>query len=301
MKKKGVWMAAALVLVLAVLGTWKYGNWSQKSEEQHADRLMEAAYKAKDYQGMMAVADSLEEEGSLSAVEANYWRGYASDRLKRKDEAERYWRVSMAAGERAADKNDFVTYAKSASRLANMFTVRGDYEETLKLALPAVRRLEEQQCDTTSDYVNLLIYIGCCQAVMGKDVIETQHGFYLAYKKHKQLIDQKHTDASYKDAIAGLINVAYYCVKAGKYQDALYYTRYFGELLGEYELRPGVSASYIDRQLGRYDIYKAQALDGLGRKAEAAEAFAAFLDTEFSGSPEGLTLANEYRKSKGEQ
>ena len=127
---------------------------------------------------------------------------------------------------------------------------------------------------------------------------ESKHGFFRAYNKHLENIKKKRSDAAYKDAIAGLINVAFYCVKAEKYQDALYYTRYFGELLAEYELRPDVNPEYIDRQIGRYDIYKAQALRGLGKKEEAAETFEAFQTTEFSTTAEGLSLAEEYMKAE---
>jgi hypothetical protein len=291
MRQKKLWM---LAFVMTSLLTIACGGDKEKELRLQADKTMEATHKAKDYQAMMTNADSLEKAGLLSPTKANYWRGYACDRLKQKEQAEQYWKASMEAGEKTQDKEDYIMYAKAASHLANLLSIRGDYEETLKLAQPAVELLEEQKCDTTSDYVNLLIYIGCCQAVTGKAVEESRHGFYRAYSKHLENIKKKHTDASYKDAIAGLINVALYCVKAKKYEEALYYTRYFGELLGEYELRPDVNQDYIDRQLGRYDIYKAQALKGLGRDEEAAETFEAFEETDFSQTPEGLSLAKDY-------
>ena len=291
MKQEKLWV---LAIAITALLTTACGGSKDKELRLQADQIMEATYKAKDYDAILAKADSLEKAGVLSPTKANYWRGYACDRQKQKDKAEQYWKASMEAGEKTKDKEDFIIYAKSASRLANLLTIRGDYEGTLKLAQPAVERLEEQKCDTTSDYVNLMIYIGCCQAVTGKAVEESRHGFYRAYSKHLENIQKKHSDASYKDAIAGLINVAHYCVKAKKYEEALYYTRYFGELLGEYELRPDVSQEYIDRQLGRYDIYKAQALKGLGRDEEAAETYNAFEDTDFSQTPEGLSLAKDY-------
>lgn len=289
MKKRFLWavVATAVVVVLTAACSGK--------AEREADQMMEAAHKVKDYHKMLSTADSLERAGVLSAVKANYWRGYAYDRLKQKDQAERYWKASMEAGQKTKNRQDVAAYAKSASRLANLLSVRGSYDETLKMAIPAAARIEELKCDTMSDYINLLIYIGCCQAVTGQKVDEAQHGFYRAYEKHLENIKRKHTDASYKDAIAGLINVVHYCVKAEKYEDALYYTRNFGELLGEYEMRPDASAEYVDRQLGRYDIYKAQALSKLGRQAEADETFEAFQATEFSSTPEGLSLAADYQ------
>lgn len=296
MKQKKLWMLAAVATALMITAC---GDSSQKEQRAKVDQMMEAAHRAKDYEKLLTLSDSLEKAGSLSPVKANYWRGYAYDRQKQKDMAERCWRASMEAGAKSESEDDLVMYAKTASHLATLLNIKGDYKETLALTVPAVERLEALKCDTTSDYVNLLIYIGCCQAVTGIQVDESNHGFYRAYKKHLENIKKKHNDASYKDAIAGLVNVAHYCVMANKYQEALYYTRYFGELLGEYEMRPDVDAGYIDRQLGRYDIYKAQAQKGLGMDEEAAETYEAFQETEFSATPEGLALAKDFLGTLG--
>lgn len=275
-------IVAATLLVTACGGSGK---------SQEAEQLIETAYQQKDYQRIQQLADSLEAEGDLQKGKADYWRGYACDRQKDKKQAEQYWRAALTETEGSTAPADLEIYAKSASRLANLLSINGNYEETLQMALPVAERLEKLQCDTTSDYVNLLIYIGCCQVCVGNVANDTDYGFYRALKKHRENIDKNHSDAAYKDAIAGLINIAYICVKVGKYQDALDYTRHFGELLSEYEYRPGVSADYIDRQLGRYDIYKAQALTGLGRRAEAAEVMESFRMTNFSKTPEGRAFA----------
>ena len=283
-----------LLLAVALLLTAGCGSRVSKAEKARSKQLVEATAKEKNYDRLMRVADSLEQAGSLSVATAAYWRGYACDRKKQADKAEQQWRASMKAAEVSQDPDDLDAYVKSASRLANMLCLRGDYEATLAMAQPVVARLEAMKCDTTSDYVNLLIYIGCCQATVGKQVEEVDHGFYRAYKKHLENIERRRSDDAYKDAIAGLINVAFYCVQAGKFNDALYYTRYFGELVGEYEQREGVSADYIDRQVGRYGVYKAEALAGLGRKKEADEVFKAFEATQFSKTAEGQALAKEY-------
>mgnify|MGYP002861109626 CR=1 FL=1 len=194
-------------------------------------------------------------------------RTYAYDRLKQTDKAEASWRQAMELTRDAEKGDDDAIYVKSASHLANLLCVNGDYEGTIQLAAPIITRLEEQKRDTTSDYENLLIYVTCCKAAVGGGTDEEiEAGFEEAYARHQEYIKKNRNDTSYKNAIAGLINIAYYCVKFKKYKYALTYTRNFGELLGEYEQREGVSADYIDRQLGRYDIYKAMALQGLGEK-----------------------------------
>ena len=49
---------------------------------EQADSTMQAAYKQRDYKGMLQMADSFEAAGVLSDVKANYWRGYACSRMR---------------------------------------------------------------------------------------------------------------------------------------------------------------------------------------------------------------------------
>ena len=294
--RKSRWLVgAALFTVSFSLFTTSCSNQPSKEQADKADRLMETAHKAKDYQRLMVLADSLEKDGSLSPAKAYYWLGYASDRTNHKRMAEFYYDTAL----KAADTEDPEIYAKAASHLTNLVSVRGDYESALKIATPVVQQLEKMQCDTTSDYVNLLIYIGCCQAGLGQTDDETDDGFEKAYQKHLDNVKKNRTDAVYKDAIAGLINIVFACNTTGDYRSALKWNTQFGELLTEYEQRPGVSSSYVDKQQARYNIYQARALEGQGKADEASKAYDAFRATEFSRTPEGRILANDYLTAAG--
>ncbi len=285
-------MMAALLLIACGDGITK--------QSDKARQLIDAAHKSKDYAQLILLADSLEQIGELPQADAYYWRGYASDRLKQKRMAEFYWKTSLQAAGDVKDKQAAATYAKAASRLANLLCVRGDYEGTLKMALPAVERLQALGCDSTSDYVNLLIYIGCCQSAVGdQSGADTEDGFQLAFKKHLENIERDRSEDAYKNAIAGLINMAYYCNVTENYSNAIDWIDQFGKLLSQYEQRPDANAAYIDKQLARFDIYKAIAYEGLGKKDEAAKVYDAFLTTSFSKTPEGRINANDYLTAAG--
>lgn len=284
MKKAGLWIFVVVTMVIAVA----CGKQNQSGD---GDELMERVYKSRDYSGLIRQADSLETIGQLSQAKAYYWRGYACDRQKKLRMAEFYWKTSLKA---AADTKDYDTYAKTASRLANLLVVRGDYEGALKMAVPVAAKLEAVQCDTTSDFVNLLIYIGCSQAGIGKSGDATLDGFDRAYQKHLDNIQKNRDDVSYKDAIAGLINISVACNTTKHYQDALRWTGHFGELLSEYEQRPEAGKDYLDKQVARFHIYQAQAYQGLGKPEDANKAYVAFLTTQFSKTAEGRILANDY-------
>ncbi|MBO4718575.1 MAG: SpoIIE family protein phosphatase [Prevotella sp.] len=295
MKQSRFW----LLLIMATMLATACSNEPSKEQSAKAERMIETAHKARDYNRLMTLTDSLENLGYLSQAEAYYWKGYASDRMKKTRMAEFYWKTALEATENSTKKEDLDTYAKTASRLANLLSVKGDYEGTLKIGVPAAQRLEELKCDTTSDYVNLLIYIGCCQAGAGNGDSDAEEIFKRAYQKHKDNISKAHSDAAYKDAIAGLTNIAYFCNQTKNYKAALNWTEHFGEMLNEYEQHSDVNAEYIDKQLARFDIYQAIALEGLGKKEEAAKVYEAFKATEFSKAPEGKINGNNYLVAAG--
>ena len=290
MKRHFAIVAMTLTAILLIA----CGGGSSKEQRQNADKTMEAAQRAKNYSRLIEMADSFERDGSLSPAKAYYWRGYASDRMRKLRMAEFYLKTAIQTAANSDDPEDVRIYGLSASRLANLLTVRGEYENALKAAIPAAEHLEALKCDTTSDFMNLLIYIGCCHMGIGSANKETADHFNLAYQKHLANIEQNHDDESYKDAIAGLINIAYACITTKNYEQALKWTDRFGKLLGEYEQRPGINESYIDKQLARFYIYKAIAHECLGQQEEASKIYASFLKTEFSKTPEGHINANEY-------
>ena len=289
--KSSRWLlGAALFTVHFSLITTGCGNGPSQEQTKKATRQIEAAHKTKDYQRLMALADSLGDNGILTPAQAYYWLGYASDRTNRRRMAEFYYNTAV----KEAGTDDPEILAKATSHLANLMAIRGDYENGLKLAMPVVRQLEEQQCDTTSDYVNLLIYIGCCQAGLGTSGDATTDGFEKAYEKHLDNVKKNRTDEAYKNAIAGLINIVYACNYIGDYRDAIRWNGHLSEILSEYEQRLGVNTDYVDKQQARYNLYQAQALEGLGNADEATKAFDAFQTTDYAKTPEGRIMANDY-------
>lgn len=202
MKQKQLWILAATILALVACG-------GETRDNNKVDKQIDQAYRAKDYPKLMALADSLGQNGTLTEAEAYYWQGYASERMMQKRMAEFFWKTSMTAVENSEKQEDVDIYARSASRLTNVLGTRGESESALKIAVPAAERLEKLKRDSTSDYINLLIYIGCCQSRFGMSDEEVNKSFERAFKMHMRNIDKTHSDEAYKDAIAGVINIAF--------------------------------------------------------------------------------------------
>ena len=197
-----------------------------------------------------------------------------------------------------------MTYAKSASYLTNLLCRDADYSGALKLALPVVSRLEQLKCDTTSHYMNLIIFIGCCKSYFNTaDSIVDIH-FNRAYEMHCDNVARNHTKSAYHDAIAGLINITYSIVIISdirssstgttRYDRALPWVERTSDMLKEYHgLFPDDSV-YFDRQMARYNIYRAITLEGMGLHTQANAHYMEFMNTNFSKSFEGVADAGDY-------
>ena len=136
--------------------------------EQHAvqqskptDSLITAAYKIHDYDSILSLADLHQQEGTLSSIEACYWRGYAYSRLRKIRMAEIEWKKAVA--HTIETDEDLVFYAQSANRLAGLLYLKAEYGQVIKVALPAIQLLKEKDYTTNNDYFNLLTFMGCCE------------------------------------------------------------------------------------------------------------------------------------------
>ena len=286
----------ALMLTAASLLALTACSSGKPSEEGHARaiRLIQNAYEERDYQELLRLADSLCTIGELSEPEAYYWQGYACDRTKQLRMAEFYWKTAVAQTSNSTAPEDLAIYAKSASHLANVLGSRGEYDVVLDLAQPVVKRLEELKCDTMSDYNNLVLIIGLCQSRFGLSRDAANESYEQAYQTHMKNIEENRSDEAYKSAIAGVVNIAYNCNETESYRDALIWIDRYAELIRQYEQRTGADPNYVDRQWARYDIYRAIALDGMGKKDEAAKVYEHYLTTQYSQTPEGRIAVNDY-------
>jgi serine phosphatase RsbU (regulator of sigma subunit) len=292
----------ALMLIAASFLALSGCKKGKPSEERHSRALRQImnAYEEREYQELLTLADSLHTIGELGEAETYYWQGYACDRTNQLRMAEFYWKTAIAQTEGSTDPEDLAIYAKSASHLANLLGMRGEYDAVLDMAQPVIKRLEELKCDTMSDYTNLMLITGMCQSRFGlskKD--EANENYERAYQTHLKNIDENRSDRAYKDAIAGVVNIAFNYNETKEYREALVWIDRYAELIRQYEQRNDADPLYVDRQWARYDIYRAIALDGLGKKEEAAKVYDHYLTTQYSKIPEGRIAAVDYLAAAG--
>lgn len=289
------------VLLLTFLTGCKGGGGKNEQQEQRriAEDMVYAAYQAKDYPRIIALVDSFKADGNFSEGKACYWLGYAYDRMKQKRMAELYWRTGIAAVENSTDDEDVRVYAGIANRLTGLLNTWAEYEAALKVAVPAVERLRSLNCDSTSEYTNMLIYIGCCQVRFGLGENKANEKLEEGYRAHLHLIKNHPNATNYRDAIIGVINISYTLMEMGDYEQALHWLDRFSKLIEEYEKQKDANPDYADKQWARYHIYHARALEGSGHQEEAASAYKEFRKSDFYQTAEGKILASDYLQLAG--
>ena len=271
----------------------------QERQRREAEDMVYAAYLDKDYPRIIELVDSFKPQGCFSEGKACYWLGYAYDRMMQKRMAELYWKTGIAAVENSTDDEDVRVYAGITNRLTGLLSTWTEFEAALKVAIPATERLKSLGRDTTSEYTNMLIYIGCSQSRLGLSDDKTDNRLEEAYRAHLNNINN-HPDAiNYRDAIVGVINISYNYLEIADYKKAVLWLERLNQLIDGYEKQADARPDYSNKQRARYNIYLARALEGMGRKDEAAEAYRLFCQTDFFQTAEGKILASDYLRLAG--
>lgn len=295
LNKKQLVLLSFAALVLAVSCT--SGRTGEKRTK--AQELIEEIVNSRDNERLAKVADSLLLTGDLRAGESNFWQGYAYYWMKQTEVAKFHWETALKVTENSSNPNDVKFYARSASYMASLMCRFGDFSLALQTCMPAVTHLEQIKADTTSDYANLLIFTGCCRAHFDIGDSSVFKIFDKAYDMHLQKIKHDATVESYRNAIAGLENIAYGWVMERNYQQGLRWSERVGKLVSDYRSLFPSDVNYIDKQWSRFKIYRAIILEVMGLHEEAACDYRDYQATNFSTTMEGLTNATEYLTTAG--
>ena len=255
------------------------------------DSLINVAYQARNYDSILSLADLHQQEGTLSTIEACYWRGYAYSRQRKIRMAEIEWKRAVA--QPIESDEDLVYYAQSANRLTGLLYLKAEYGQAIQVALPAIQLLKEMGYTKNNDYFNLLTFIGGCELKLDQPE-EAANNFAQVWKGFQQITKSIHSIDSYTSSIVGLVTIVDAYIQTGHYQEALDWTTHLGNMLQQCRQLPGVRDSYIDKQWARLCLYRASALEGLGKKEEAAQSYQFALQTQYAQTGDGKVEASNY-------
>ena len=283
----------ALAMLFAVL-LLSCGDTAKRHRELRASRADSILFDigvGKDYDHLRAVTDSFEMVGDLSPLDANRWRGTSYYRQGLYNMAEVCYRKAMEC--KVESQADQQSYNKCARRLSELLLIKGDYEGSLRVAIPAVKKMDESGIGSDIDYAILLNNIGCCQLNLGQDK-EANESFLTAREHYANRWQSDTTSRGFQEAVIGTVYTSMAYINTRRYEESIYWIDRTEMLLNNYRTRPDARVEYFDEYQGRIEIMRAVAQQGLGKTNEASKAYEAFLKTDYSQTDAGRINANDY-------
>ena len=244
-----------------------------------------------EYDSMLYLANRYEEQGLISELDANRWRGVAYYHQGHYRMSEIYYRKAIEC--EVETDNDQLSYNKCARRLSELLLVKGDFEGSLQVAIPAVKKMDESGIGSDIDYAILLNNIGCCQLNLGQDD-EAKESFLTAREHYANRWQSDSTSRGFQEAVLGTVYTSMAYINTRRYQESIYWIDRTEMLLDKYRQRRDARKDYFDEYQGRIDIMRAVAKQGLGKSDEAQEAYRAFLKTDYAKTGQGHINANDY-------
>ena len=281
-----------LLTALMALLLLSCGDHRQKPDSSvKADCLIGAAHKGHDYDRLLALADRLQKSGHITDIQADYWRGYVYSRQRLMRLSEKYWKQAVSA--KIHNHEGLKYYAKSANRLAAALLLKGEYEATMKIAVPALDKMANAGYHHNSDYACLQATVGCCQMKLGS-AVEAEDNFNKAYSLLCNIIEETPTRTNFTTAIVSVITITDNYLQMNSFEKAHQWTQKFKELLDYYQQLPNPDSAFIDKQQARLNIYEATTLEGLGNHAEAEQHYSAAIMSHYAQTNEGKLEAINY-------
>ena len=269
-------------------------NGHSAEQEQIANRADSIIFEtglAQQYNRMRELVDSFESTGEISALTANRWRGVSFYREGNYHMSEVCYRKAIKCPVKS--KLDEVSYIKVARRYSELLLVRGDFEESLRIAIDAVKLMEQSGSGSDIDYAILLNNIGCCQLNLGRDD-DANESFLIARGHYANRWESDSTGRGLQEAVIGTVYTSVAYINTRRYEKSIYWIDRTEMLLNKYRQNPHARSEYFDEYQGRIEVMRAVALQGLGKEEEAAKAYKAFLTTNYSKTGAGRIHSNDY-------
>ena len=244
-----------------------------------------------EYDSILFLVNRYEEQGLLSELDANRWRGVAYYHQGHYRMAEIFYRKAIECEVKTDE--DQLNYNKCARRLSELLLVKGDFEGSLQVAIPAVKKMDESGIGSDIDYAILLNNIGCCQLNLGQDE-EANESFLTARGHYANRWQSDSTSRGFQEAVLGTVYTSMAYINTRRYQESIYWIDRTEMLLDKYRQKRDARKDYFDEYQGRIEIMRAVAKQGLGKTDEAQEAYKAFLKTDFAKTGPGHINANDY-------
>ena len=283
MKKFLVPILAFTAVFAAMLSCDHQQQNAQRQPE--ADSLLVAAQRSKDHECVIALCDSLQQTGDISSISAAYNRGLAYFRFDEIKLAENEYKKALA--EMPQTMSDSLLFYQSACDLTNLYSVSGNTEGVLQLAIPKIEELkvwaEKKPSDQIFEYLQKLTgFVGFTQLQLGmKQEAEKMYELSIRYMD-KQKSTSHTVEALYRNAVE-IIQIIISFTNAKDFATAEKFLSRLDTMTSEITaFQDSTVAAAVDVILSNDYFYHAVIDNALNRPQEAARYLALYEKTQFA-------------------
>ena len=268
------------------------GHQQQSGSRSDADELL-ATYSHKgDFEGALRVIDSLEQAGVFNAIRANRSRGACYLYLDNPKKAEYCFREAYKI--KPVTKEDKLNHFSAAQSLSDILKVKYEYEEALRVLLPAIKMVEDGVINSPEEYSTMLFTLGECQYKLGQKA-EAAKNLEKGYALKTKLMRADTTGFNALTAMEVCFNMAAACYDAKDNVDtAMIWLKRSEEALDYYKNQPTSYGEQEAIRRGYLQLQKALLLYKKGKNEEAEKSFADYQQSLLYQTETGKLGGAEY-------
>ena len=285
-------MRQLLLLAVVMLIAGCQGHQQQSGTRSDADELL-ATYSHKgDFEGALRVIDSLEQAGVFNAIRANRSRGACYLYLDNPKKAEYCYREAYKI--KPVTEEDKLNHFSAAQSLSDILKVKYEYEEALRVLLPAIKMVEDGVINSPEEYSTMLFTLGECQYKLGRKA-EAAKNLEKGYALKTKLMRADTTGFNALTAMEVCFNMAAACYDAKDNVDtAMIWLKRSEEALDYYKNQPTSYGEQEAIRRGYLQLQKALLLYKKGKNEEAEKSFADYQQSLLYQTETGKLGGAEY-------
>lgn len=247
---------------------------------EQADSIILAAHHSGTLDRTLFLIDSFENCGRITPLRADMRRAMVYCTTKGDQTEGNKYLKKVCDRCRETGKEPRI-YAIAAISLASYMQANSRYEEALKIAMPAMAKIENDPSIPSDRKFLLLSIIGSCQSDL-KLYDESEKTFDKVYESCKKYMTEDYNSYSLRDMMTALHNIMVNHNDTTRIQGRKKWIDRNDSVLAWFKSLPEPDSIYIDRPEGGLFLEKANYLLSQHKDAEAAKAYSQFLKTDYS-------------------
>ena len=292
MKSSQFLVPLIIVMAAVLLATACQSSPSADGQQTSAaESMLSTAVENRDYQWLLVMTDSLGKRHAISDAAADYYRGIAYSYLGQLRNAENAW-MRVVSQPRHSEA-DLTYYYESAASLAGLMVNRRNYEGALRVAVPAVKMMEDTK--STQNIIHALLHesIGRCQMNLERDA-EADENFGHAFDMYMEEVAVDEGAEPLRHAIVCVYNTTLGYLHAKRYKEARLWTHRADSLAALYAQKSDANQAFAQRVKASLLLQNAVSLEGEGQTQKAAQFYHDYQQTPYGQSEDGLIDGTSY-------